>query len=1055
MLRSLLPAAALAACAALLMPPPDARAEAPERRPGHTAEPDFRTMRWENIGPSRGGRAQACSGVIGDPNTYYMGATGGGVWKTSNAGASWTNVTDGFVGTGSVGDVAVAASDSNVVYVGMGEADIRGNFSHGDGVYRSLDAGKTWEHVGLEDSRQIGRIAIHPDDPDVVFVAALGHVFGPNAQRGVFRSTDSGETWERVLYIDDRTGAVDVRMDPNNPRVLYAGMWRAGRTPWSLSSGGPGSGLYRSLDGGDTWEELTRGLPKGIKGKVGVSPSAARRDLVYAIIEAEDGGVFRSTDGGDSWTRVNENRSLRQRAWYYTHIYADPVEPDTVYVLNVRFHKSIDGGRSFSTIRAPHSDHHDLWIDPNDNQRLVNANDGGANVSFDAGATWSTQTNQPTAQFYGVTVDNNFPYRVYGAQQDNSTASISSQNRLGRWERDLYSVGGGESGYIAVRPDNPDIVYAGSYGGYMTRYDHETGVTRNIMVWPENPMGAGAVDLVHRFQWTFPIVISPHDPDVLYVGGERLFRSADEGQSWDPISPDLSTDDETKQQSSGGPITQDNTSVEYYATIFTVAESPLRKDMIWVGTDDGRVHVTFDAGDSWNEVTPQDMGDWPLVSMAEASSHDADTAYLAVNRYKMDDFSPYIYRTRDAGKTWDLIVDGIGADAFVRSVREDPIVPGLLYAGTETGVYVSLDDGETWKSLQNNLPIVPITDLVVKNDDLVVSTQGRSFWILRDVSALRQMAAGEKPHGVHLYEPRAAWRQGWDVVRIHYNLPEGFGEDVRIEILDADDDVLRTFPEEDASARNEEDEEEQERPWAGGSWSGGVPPAEEGMNVFAWNMRRPDPVRVPGAAAWPPHPPGPMAAPGRYTVRLTAGDRTMGAPLELLPSPEVDTTPRGYREQAALLADIHEALNDAHRAVNRIRAVRAQVDAAVERSSETSGAEAIRSAGEAFKSDLRAVEETIIQTRSKSAQDPLNYPIKINDKIGGLHYVVEGNFRPTRAAYEVFDRLRGMLDEALEDLDEAMDAHAAAFNALVRDQGAPAIAPELITEGRAPAAMSR
>lgn len=986
------------------------------------------SLSWRNIGPARGGRAQAVAGVIGDRDTYYMGATGGGVWKTTDAGQNWRNVTDGFVGTGSVGDIEVAPSDPNVVYVGMGEADIRGNFSHGDGVYRSTDAGKTWVHVGLEDTRQIGRIAVHPNDPDTVFVAALGHVFGPNAERGVFKSTDGGETWDRVLFIDDRTGAVDVRVDPRNPRVVYAGMWQVRRTPWSLESGGEGSGLYRSQDGGETWEELTEGIPAGIKGKISVAPSAARADLVYAMVEADDGGVFRSNDGGDSWRRVNDDRNLRQRAWYYTHIYADPVDAETCYVMNVRFHKSTDGGASWDTIRVPHADNHDLWIDPHDNTRIVNANDGGGNVSFDGGRSWSTQTNQPTAQFYHVTVDNRVPYRVYGAQQDNSTASISSTSRaLGNWQRDLYAVGGGESGYIAVHPENPDIVYAGSYGGYMTRYDHDTGLSRNVMVWPENPMGAGVEDLEHRFQWTFPIHISQHDPDLVFVAGERLFASRDGGGSYEAISPDLTTNDKTKQRSSGGPITKDNTGVEYYCTIFAVAESPLEEGLIWTGSDDGLVHVTSDMGGSWSNVTPPDMGDWPLVSIIDASQHDADTAYLAVNRYKMNDFRPYVYRTTDRGETWDLVVDGIDDGAFVRSVREDPVRPGLLYAGTETGVYVSFDAGDAWHSLQLDLPVVPITDLVVKDDDLVLATQGRSFWILDDLAVIRQLAdlvvlngsSGIDPESPYLFEPAPAYRQRWDSGRMHVWRPAGEDRDLQL-VVSRGGETMRAID----------------------------VPTDAGMHLVRWNFRIDDPEYVPGAVGWPSPPPGPRVAPGEYVVALVDGDETvMERRFDLMGHPAVETTPAEYADQETLLREIHATLTAAHAAVNDIRDIRRQVEATMAQAEAAGQADGLKAAADELLASLAEIEEVIIQTRSKSAQDPLNFPIKLNDKIGALAYNVDGDFPPTRQVRTVLEMLSGKLQVQLDALVSVQESDVPAFNELVARTSVPAIAPRERADG--------
>jgi len=1021
------PAAFLLACLCVVVMPIAAWGSDHERED----HPAAGAMEWREIGPARGGRASSVAGVLGDPMTYYFGATGGGVWKTTDAGGSWTNITDGFINTGSVGAVTVAPSDPNVVYVGMGETCIRGNLSHGDGVYRSTDAGKTWTHMGLDDTRHIGRIAVHPDNPDIVFVAALGHIFGPNDQRGVFRSTDGGETWRRTLFVSERAGAVDIAIDPHNPRVLYAGTWEASRQPWRMDSGGPGSGLHRSTDGGETWTELTEGLPEGVKGRIGVSPSAAQRDLVYAIVEAEDGGVFRSDDGGDSWRRVNDDRSLRQRAWYYTHIYADPQDAETVYVMNVGFHKSIDGGRTFSTIRVPHGDNHDLWIDSNDNQRMVNANDGGANVSFNGGDAWSRQDNQPTAQFYHVIADNSFPYRVLGAQQDNSTVSISHTARPGRG--DFHPVGGGESGYIAPRHDDPDIVFAGSYGGHLTRYDHDSGLTRTINAWPENPMGAGAADLDYRFQWTFPIVVSRHDPDVLYVGANVLFKSIDEGGSWTVISPDLTTNDKSKQQSSGGPITQDNTSVEYYSTIFALAESPFDADTLWVGSDDGLVHVTRDGGGTWTEVTPDGMGDWPMISLIEHSQHDEDTVYLAVNRYKLDDFRPMIYVTRDGGASWEKIVHGVPDDAFVRAVREDPVREGLLYAGTETGVHVSLDAGANWSPLQMNLPRAPITDLVVKEDDLIVATQGRSFWILEGLQPLRQHEPEIAETPFHLFQPGDAWRKGWDGVRVRYHLKEEPTEPITIAFLDADGELIREFTSAPpASAEGEADD-------GGTPGDGDDIPAEAGMNAFTWNMRYPDPVRVPGAVAWPPHPPGPMAPPGAYSVRLSVGGDSVEQPFRIKADPRPDTTQAEYEEQFEFLMQVNAALSEAHETINAIRAAREQIDAAAAQAKKAGAGEEVADAASALRESLTAVEETLIQTKSRSRQDPLNFPIRLNDKIGALHYVAEGEYKPTKQSYAVLDKLRSAVRRQVERFERVVAEDIPAFNRLVQRQRVPAV----------------
>lgn len=1042
-------------------------------------------MEYRAIGPARGGRATTCTGVTGDPLTYYMGATGGGVWKTENAGLSWEPISDDDFKTGSVGAVAVATSDPNVIYVGMGERDPRGNFSHGDGVYKSVDAGETWSHIGLADTRQIGKIRIHPQDHNLVYVAALGHIYGPNEERGVFRSTDGGETWEKILYVDEHTGAIDLAMDPNNPRVLYAGFWQVSRTPWSLDSGGPGSGLYKSVDGGDTWEELSEGLPKGIKGKIGIAVSPVDSDRVYALVEAKDGGVYRSDDAGESWRRVNSDARLRQRAWYYTHIYADTKELNTVYVLNVRFWKSTNGGSDFDQrIRVPHADNHDLWINPDNNRIMVNANDGGANVSMDGGESWTEQDMQPTAQMYHVTVDNQFPYRVYGAQQDNSTISISSQNRIGNWRNDWYSVGGGESGYIAVHPENPDIVYAGSYGGYLTRYDHETEQTRNITVWPDNPMGAGVETMKYRFQWTFPIHISPHDSDTLYVGAHVVLKSTDEGQSWDVISPDLTTDDESRQKSSGGPITQDNTSVEYYCTIFALAESPHEQGVIWAGSDDGLVHITRDGGETWDEVTPAGLGEWSLISQIEISPHDPATCYLAVNRYKMDDFKPYIYVTNNYGKTWRKITHGIADDAFVRAVREDPGRRGLLYAGTETGVWVSFDDGAHWQPLQLNLPHTPITDMVVHEDDLVLATQGRSFWILDDLTPLHQMSGTIAEKDVHLFTPRDACRTSFGDPNITFWLSEEAVENTEIELafLDEAGEAIRTFekeenpsahdedgeavddsaekdvdneaveagdedvapaeaeaesevqevPEEDAPEEEEDDEENEEEDI--------LDDLEPGMNTFTWNMRLPDATDVPGAVMWGGGTRGPMVRPGAYQVRLTVGDTVLTESFEINPDPRLDATREEYQAQFDLALKVHEKIDEIHRAINTVRDIRRQIDLTLDRAKGHNAEEELEAAAEAIRERIRTVEKALIQTKSKSRQDPLNYPIKLNDKISGLQRVIErAHGRPTQQTHGVFVELSLKAETYLKQLRDIIDEDIPAFNQLVREKQVPAI----------------
>ncbi|HEY8684117.1 MAG TPA: glycosyl hydrolase, partial [Chloroflexota bacterium] len=731
-------------------------------------------LKYRNIGPHRGGRVVAVAGHPHDPMVFYFGACAGGIWKTVDGGTFWECVSDGFLNTAAVGAIAVSESDSNVLYAGSGETTIRGDVSHGDGVYKSTDAGKTWTNVGLAATRHIAKIRIHPHNPDLVYVAALGHAWGANDERGLYRSKDGGATWEQILFRSNTAGAIDLSMDPNNPRILYCSFWEAQRTPYSMWSGGPGSSLYRSTDGGDTWTDISRnqGLPKGVLGKIGVAVSPARPDRVWALIEAEDGALCRSDDGGETWQRISENDDLRRRAWYYMHVFADPQDANVVWVLNLSCWKSIDGGANFTGVATPHGDNHDLWIDPNDTRRLIEGNDGGACVSFNGGNSWSTILNQPTAQFYHVTADTQVPYRVYGSQQDNTAISVAGRSVHGViTETDWLVPGGGESGYIAVRPDAPYIQYAGDHRGFLTRTDQRTGQERVVDVWPEYfGMYEGADALKHRFQWTFPLFLSPFDPQVLYAAGECLFRSTDEGSSWEAISPDLTRHDAGTLKTSGGPITLDNTSAEVYATIFSAVESPHERGMFWVGTDDGLVHISRDGGTSWADITPPELklpnGEWALISIIDLSAHDAATAYLAATRYKLDDVRPYLYKTNDFGASWTKITNGIPEDDFTRVIRADPECPVLLYAGTETGLYISFDDGERWERFQSNLPVCPIHDLIVHDHDLLVATHGRSFWILDDVTPLRELAR-DRATAPRLFQPR-------DTIR--FQVYRGFGE---------------------------------------------------------------------------------------------------------------------------------------------------------------------------------------------------------------------------------------------------------------------------------------
>jgi hypothetical protein len=1044
-------------------------------------------LEWRNIGPFRGGRVTAVTGVVGQRNVYYFGGTGGGIWKSVDSGVRWSNVSDGELATGSVGAIAVAASDPNVVYAGMGEGCIRGNVSHGDGVYKSVDAGRTWKNVGLRDSRQIGRVRVHPNDPDLVYVAALGHTFGSNHERGVFRSRDGGATWKCVLFVNDSTGAIDLSMDPGNPRVLYATTWQVYRTPWSLESGGRGSGLWKSTDGGDTWKRLTEeGLPKGIWGRSGIAVSPANPERVWAMIEADDGGLFRSDDAGRTWRRVNEERNMRQRAWYYTHVYADPRNSDVVYVLNVQFMRSADGGRTFRPLGTPHGDNHDLWIDPNDSQRMIQSNDGGANVSFDGGLSWSRQDNQPTAQFYHVITDDAFPYRVYGAQQDNSTVGIASRTGgFGIGASDWYDVGGGESGFVAPKPGDPDVIYAGSYDGYLTRYDHRTGQERNVNPYPDNPMGWGAEGARYRFQWTFPIVVSPHDPNTVYACSNVIHRSTDEGQSWQAISPDLTRNDKTKLGPSGGPITKDNTSVEYYCTIFAMAESKVAKGVLWAGSDDGLVHVSRDAGASWKNVTPAGLPAWSLISQIDPSPHDPGTAYVAANRYKLDDYRPHAFVTHDYGRTWRSIAGNLPADAFVRVVREDPVVKDLLFCGTESGVWWSGDAGARWRPLRMNrpgliadlekpdgeirgaLPLVPITDLVVGGNDLVAATQGRAFWILDDIAPLRQIARQQKVAGNFLFKPSPASLFGGPAggrgnsganppfgAVIYYRLAAEPKEkdEVVLEFLDSGGKLIRKISSKGDSTEMADAGTSDEEGFGAPAGVRKIP-AKAGLNRFAWDLRYPDATRFKGLILWGGGLQGPSVVPGEYQVRLTAGGQTQTQTFEVRKDPRLATTLADYEKRFDLHRRIRDKLSETHEAITKLRDVRDQLKAVAERAKTVAPKDtAIDASARALSKRLTEIEEALYQTKNKSSQDPLNYPIRLNNKLSNLTGVVNSaDAPPTAQSLEVYDEVAGRIDVELTKLKKLLGEDLAGFNRLVREKEIPAVVvKEKKPEGAAP-----
>jgi photosystem II stability/assembly factor-like uncharacterized protein len=1010
----------------------------PDTFPDH-----LQALEWREVGPYRGGRSAAVTGIPGDRDVYYMGSTGGGVWKTLDGGASWENISDGYFG-GSVGAVAVSAWDPNVIYVGLGEKTVRGNVSPGNGMWRSLDAGETWQKIGLEDSQHISRIRIHPRNPEVAYAAVMGHLFGPNEQRGVYRTTDGGKSWEKLLHVSDDVGAVDLEMDPTNPRILYASFWRVRRTPFSLESGGEGSGLYKSTDGGETWDLLSdnEGFPSGTLGIIGVTVSPTNNKNVYAIVEAEEGGVFRSRDGGETWTRTSEDRNLRQRAWYYTRIYADPADEESVYVLNVRFHYSKDGGRSFTEIDTPHGDNHDLWIDPNDPLRMIQSNDGGANVSYDRGATWSVQSNQPTAQMYRVSTDNDFPYRLLGGQQDNSAIRIRSQSARGDriGTRDWEPTAGGESGHIVARPDNPDIVVGGSYGGYLRVLDHATGIQSAIDVWPDNPMGWGAAELKYRFQWNFPIAFSKHDPDVLYVAADVLFRSRDMGVTWDVISPDLTRDDKSRMGPSGGPITKDNTSVEYYGTIFALAESERDEDVLWAGTDDGRVHVTRNGGRDWRDVTPSGLPEWAMINSIDVHPFEPGGAYLAATRYKSDDFRPLLYRTTDWGRSWTKITDGIPEDHFTRVLRADPDREGLLYAGTEGGIYFSLDDGRSWSPLQLNLPLVPITDLAIKSGNLIAATQGRGYWILDDLAVLHQLSADTRGAAVHLYEPQDAIRLSaggrndepgnagtnpYTGVSIFYQLAEEPAEDVEVSLsvfAGGDDEPIWTW------TREPGEDDEGEEPGRNDPPDSRVLTTDAGLNRHVWDLRYPGMERFDDLIMWADMREGPVAVPGTYRAELTVGDRDpQVVEFDVVPDPRSDSRPSDYAAQFEFLIEARDLLSRTHSEIKRIRAIRGQLEGIQAR---------IADSDDDALAALTGVEEALYQTKNESRQDPLNYPIRLNNKLTSLMRTVSvGDDRPTKNAEAVRRELSTAIETQLNALEDIWEQRIPALNRQVDDAG--------------------
>ncbi len=996
----------------------------------------FGGLEWRNIGPARGGRSLSCTGSPGRPNEYYFGATGGGLWKTTDSGTTWFPVTDGKIDSSSIGAVAVAETNPDVIYIGGGETQLRGSITQGRGVYKSTDGGKTWRSLGLRDTQAIARIRVHPTNPDIVYVGALGHPYGDNEERGVFRSTDGGNTWNKILFKSPGAGAADLIIDRTNPRVLYASLWQVYRKAWKMWGGGPDSSLYKSENGGDTWVELSAnpGMPEGPLGKIGITVSPADPKRLWAIVEANEGGVFRSDDGGASWRRTNDERKLRQRAFYYSRIYADPLDRETVYALNTGFYKSTDGGETFDTvIRPPHGDQHDLWIDPNNSARMCNSNDGGGNVSLNGGETW-TEQDYVTTQLYHVNVTSDVPYHVCGAQQDNSTVCVPSDGWRNMQARGpnhgwYYAAGGGESGYIAQHPTNKDVFYAGSQGALLTRYDRSNGQTRDIQVYPRFFSGEPASALPERWQWTFPIVFSPLDENVLYTSSQHVWKTTNDGQSWEKISPDLTYADPETLGVSGGVLTMDMNGPEIYATVFALAPSHHDNDTIWAGSDDGKVQITRDGGSSWRDITPPELPKFSRVSIIDESRHNPGTAYVAANRYQVDDREPYVFRTRDYGKTWTDIIDGIAAGHFARAIREDLVNPNLLFLGTEHGAYVSFDLGDHWQSLQISLPDTPIRDLVVKDSDVVLGTHGRGFWILDDIEPLRQLSDAVYTKTLTVFAPDQPAIRGLANAAIQYFLAEEVDE-LTVEILDAQGSVVDTF---EGAKPTEEELPPSRLPRST------VPTTVAGLNRFEWNQRYQGATEFEGMVIWSGRPQfGPKAPPGRYQARITANGLSETAEFEIAIDPRLEgVTQADLEEQFELARKIRDKTSAANEAVIEIRNVRDQLEERLEASAKPE----LQTVGRELIDKITEIEQQLYQVKNQSNQDPLNFPIRLNNRLASLRRSVEtGDAKPTDGAYKVFEELSVELEEHLTELESAMTNDLPRINESLTAAGLDAVA---------------
>jgi photosystem II stability/assembly factor-like uncharacterized protein len=1005
----------------------------------------YNGMRWRGVGPARGGRSLAVSGSDARPMEYWMGATGGGAWKTTDGGSNWTPMTDGKINTSSIGSLAVCQSNPDVVYIGGGETQFRGNIIQGDGVYKTTDGGAKWDHLtDLRDSQAIARLRIHPTNCDIVYAAVLGQVYNEHPQRGIFKSADGGKTWRRTLFRDEKTGGVDLSIDPKNPNVIFASLWEANRSPWGMSSGGPGSGLFKSTDAGDTWTEITKnpGLPAGLWGKVGVSVSPVDGNRVYTLVENEAaGGLYASDDAGATWKLINDNRNIRQRAFYYTRIVADPKEKDTLYILNVQFYRSKDGGKTISNIRVPHGDNHDLWISTTDNKRMVQSNDGSANVTVNAGETWTDQ-DLPTGQFYNVFTTKHTPFHICGAQQDNSTACVGSQANPGGGEGSLppifYAVGGGESGYIAPDPNDLNVFYAGSYGGFLSRLDRETGQQRAVNIYPNNPMGWSSIDIKERFQWTFPIVFSPVDSKTLYASSQYVWRTTTGGQNWQKISPNLTRSDPKTMQASGGPITKDQTGVETYAVVFSIAPSHQDVNTIWTGSDDGWVHVTQDGGKTWTKVTPPDLPEFTRISLIEASPHQNGVAYLAGNRYQMGDRKPYVYKTADFGKSWQKIITNIPDTDFARTIREDPKRRGLLYLGTEHGIYISFNDGASWQSLKLNLPVTPVHGIVVEDRDLVIGTHGRGFYVLDNIGVLRQATPELTNNTLHVFEPLNPMRGRDRNVTFDYFLNKDAAE-VKIEFLDAQGTVLRSFT----------GTPKVETPPADDNPFGGGPPrvaTAQGINRFTWDMRYEGATVFPGMIMWAAQPQrGPAAPTGRYTVRITANGETKTRDFTVALDPRLKDDGVSEADLAAqfkLSLAVRDKVSAANQAVIDIRNIRDQVNQRLQKVPARKKVE-IQKLADGLLQPLAVVEEEAYQVKNRSGQDPLNYPIRLNNKIAALAGVIESaDAKPTDQSIEVFNELSALLDAQLEKMKQTLSTELPRLNAALKREKIEAVDPK-------------